>query len=355
MDFTLQLSELNIELTRDCNLNCPHCMRYEPNEPMDAYRGSVISKEIIDALFERYRHIDLIVITGGEPMLHPEMITYLVDKIIEKQVYIEQIQIITNGTIASEEAVTALNRAYNYIIENCVNWANAVVLGVSERFHDNKISKQKVYDFYKEHCLFPVEYASPKISTGGKFALAYAGRAKALPDTTVRYYNPVNHKICISPEKKVLCQIDLSISGNFVTHGQCSFQDADRPENIICSVNDDLLLALVHWNYEHPLNCKEAQYVSDCQQYFDGKAGWATDDDLKDAKLGIEHYSSLNSNRKEIHKQFPALYPDDIENLSDLTQEKSKLYCQMHAALLNNKRSKETCTDASCWCTCPPR
>lgn len=29
MDYELHLAGLEIEITRDCNLNCPHCMRYE--------------------------------------------------------------------------------------------------------------------------------------------------------------------------------------------------------------------------------------------------------------------------------------------------------------------------------------
>lgn len=70
MDFELQLAGLEIKLTRDCNLKCPHCMRYEPNEAMDAYRGTVITSKIIDALFDRYRHIELLLLTGGEPTLH---------------------------------------------------------------------------------------------------------------------------------------------------------------------------------------------------------------------------------------------------------------------------------------------
>lgn len=44
MDYELHLAGLEIEITRDCNLNCPHCMRYEPNEPMDAYRGTMTQK-----------------------------------------------------------------------------------------------------------------------------------------------------------------------------------------------------------------------------------------------------------------------------------------------------------------------
>ena len=139
MDYELHLAGLEIEITRDCNLNCPHCMRYEPDEPMDAYRGTVIAPEVIDALFDRYRHIELLLLTGGEPMLHPEIITYIVDKIIEKQVYVEQIQVITNGTIASKEAVTALNKAYEYITENCVDWEYPVHIGISTDYHDNQV------------------------------------------------------------------------------------------------------------------------------------------------------------------------------------------------------------------------
>ena len=64
------------------------CLRVNVSRPsMDAYRGTVITPDVIDALFDRYRHIELLLLTGGEPMLHPEMITYIVDKIIEKQVY----------------------------------------------------------------------------------------------------------------------------------------------------------------------------------------------------------------------------------------------------------------------------
>ena len=166
MDYELHLAGLEIEITRDCNLNCPHCMRYEPDEPMDAYRGTVIAPEVIDALFDRYRHIELLLLTGGEPMLHPEMITYIVDKIIEKQVYVEQIQVITNGTIASEEAVTALNKAYKYITENCVDWEYPVHIGISTDYHDNQSSIQTVYNFYKQQCKFDVRFHADDLPDG---------------------------------------------------------------------------------------------------------------------------------------------------------------------------------------------
>ena len=91
-------------------------MRHRQMSQWMPYRGTVIAPEVIDALFDRYRHIELLLLTGGEPMLHPEIITYIVDKIMGSRIYVEQIQVITNGTIASEEAVTALNKAYSILL-----------------------------------------------------------------------------------------------------------------------------------------------------------------------------------------------------------------------------------------------
>ena len=70
---------LEIEITRDCNLFCPHCMRYEPGESMEPYRGSSIPREYIDALFEKHKIFGEILLTGGEPLLHPEIISYIID------------------------------------------------------------------------------------------------------------------------------------------------------------------------------------------------------------------------------------------------------------------------------------
>lgn len=356
MDYELHLAGLEIEITRDCNLNCPHCMRYEPNEPMDAYRGTVIAPEVIDALFDRYRHIELLLLTGGEPMLHPEMITYIVDKIIEKKVYVEQIQVITNGTIASKEAVTALNKAYKYITENCVDWEYPVHIGISTDYHDNQSSIQTVYNFYKQQCKFDVRLHQVDLSDAKQLSLTYSGRAKTLTNIN-EHLDPINHKICTTADGKVLCMLDLTLTGNFVLATQHSFQDADNPENILCPVDGNLLLAIMQWNYNHPLNCEEVkvkawtQHTLDTGNYFGKKA---TSHDYEICKQSLEYYNDTEIYRKEVHEQFPALYPDDIENISNMSEEQSYLCCQIQATLLQRMRSS-TPIDTSCWCTCPKK
>lgn len=71
----------------------------------------------------------------------------------------------------------------------------------------------------------------------------------------------------------------------------------------------------------------------------------------RDCNLNCPHCMRY---RKEVHEQFPALYPDDIENISNMSEEKSYLCCQIQATLLQRMRSS-TPIDTSCWCTCPKK
>lgn len=276
--------------------------------------------------------------------------------IIEKQVYVEQIQVITNGTIASEEAVTALNKAYKYITENCVDWEYPVHIGISTDYHDNQSSIQTVYNFYKQQCKFDVRLHQVDLSDTKQLSLAYSGRAKTLTNIN-EHLDPINHKICTTADGKVLCMLDLTLTGNFVLATQHSFQDADNPENILCPVDGNLLLAIMQWNYNHPLNCEEVkvkawtQHTLDTGNYFGKKA---TAHDYEICKQSLEYYNDTEIYRKEVHEQFPALYPDDIENISNMSEEQPYLCCQIQATLLQRMRSS-TPIDTSCWCTCPKK
>lgn len=69
----------------------------------------------------------------------------------------------------------------------------------------------------------------------------------------------------------------------------------------------------------------------------------------------VSQYGNVISTTGTVpHEQFPALYPDDIENISNMSEEKSYLCCQIQATLLQRMRSS-TPIDTSCWCTCPKK
>ncbi len=102
--------ELGIELTRRCNEKCEHCLR-GPAENID------LSKEVIDSLFDNnnIRLIENLLLSGGEPTMNGEALSYLVDKIIEKRVVIGTYRVIINGTYYDPKFGDAIKRLHEYI------------------------------------------------------------------------------------------------------------------------------------------------------------------------------------------------------------------------------------------------
>lgn len=88
------MSTLAIEMTRRCNLNCNFCGK-------GTAQNIDISKEIIDKTLDEMQntYIHDLRISGGEPLLAPEMICYLVDQIIKRHIYINKVFMFTNGNV----------------------------------------------------------------------------------------------------------------------------------------------------------------------------------------------------------------------------------------------------------------
>jgi len=53
-----------IEVTRQCNLECKHCLRGNQQKIS-------VNMWDVDTLFTIIKYIDTLVLTGGEPALHP--------------------------------------------------------------------------------------------------------------------------------------------------------------------------------------------------------------------------------------------------------------------------------------------
>lgn len=102
-------SDLQFELTRRCNQSCAHCCRGE-SQAVD------LSKEIIDAFFERNHIINIsrLTFSGGEPTLNGEVLEYLVDKIIENNIKVITFVLSINGLNYDEAFVRGLNKLNEY-------------------------------------------------------------------------------------------------------------------------------------------------------------------------------------------------------------------------------------------------
>lgn len=103
----INLDSLAIEVTRRCNLKCPHCMR-GPSQNID------MTKETMYAALHMFDSVDHICFSGGEPLLNPDLIIYALDIIIEEELDVHNVSITTNGQIFSKPLVDALNRFNRY-------------------------------------------------------------------------------------------------------------------------------------------------------------------------------------------------------------------------------------------------
>lgn len=81
----LLMDTLTFEVTRKCLQECKFCMRGK-SQNID------MQKEVVDALFfnsdYQITDINVLFFSGGEPLLNPYIIEYIIDIIIETGIYV---------------------------------------------------------------------------------------------------------------------------------------------------------------------------------------------------------------------------------------------------------------------------
>jgi len=99
-----------LEITRRCDLNCGYC--YQTNDPSSDKSIYQVEKELIAIL--RLRKTDTVLISGGEPLIHPEL------ESIVKMVKSHNVKpvLLTNGNVLNEKKITALkaNGLFGFVI-----------------------------------------------------------------------------------------------------------------------------------------------------------------------------------------------------------------------------------------------
>ena len=103
----LTFDGLCIEVTRRCNMLCPHCFRGE-QQNID------IDNSYIDELFRKTDIIHSLTITGGEPTLAIDKLEYIIDKLYEYKIPIFEFHLFTNALIFNDRIVSVLKDTVNW-------------------------------------------------------------------------------------------------------------------------------------------------------------------------------------------------------------------------------------------------
>ena len=223
-----------IEVTRRCNMSCPHCLRGDA-------QAVNMPKEYIDSLFSQVDFIETLTISGGEPSLVPEIIHYIIDSAKTHSTEISNFYIVTNAKTVSEEFLTALIRLYAYCSDNEMSG-----LAISlDQFHDNvpeeNVKLLKAFAFTEERG----EMGEKSIIEMGRAIVRGLGRRDISCDELIieSYDDQIDVQDAI---------LYLNTKGNIIRGCDFSYEAQDEEEMILCKVDDlaKTLEGMVHQHLE---------------------------------------------------------------------------------------------------------
>lgn len=334
------IATLSFEMTRRCNLKCKWCSKGEA-------QNLNITPEIIDKTIDEVSdyYINCIRIFGGEPFLVPELVVYLIDKIIEKKIKVAMIQVSTNSTIMNESIRKAFCRFIEYgktiqdkrkdievyfsdklsspQFERIKNKDVMIAVCLSTWEHDNKNLIGKVYNFYN------------KIDSQYFIVVdQYEQFGDTKPIVAIEGLAEKNHKMFSKEELKIVrliwnkfCIIDdsdienpcikktISVGANGKLYVGCTMSYENIEKNYLFNILDcknDFWHRVDLWCWENPIYIKANDFI----EMYNG-IHWQIENGYKDmlpqnnlveavnkVKTQIDVYETI---LKEYHPQLPHL------------------------------------------------
>lgn len=113
------MQELCIEVTRHCNLDCTHCLRG------DAQKKHFDYTFLVEFLRKTgVRNISSLTLTGGEPLLRPDIIDQIIETLKLFDVSVGNFYIATNGTAFTKKSLQVIGKLYSHCYEKEMCYIN---------------------------------------------------------------------------------------------------------------------------------------------------------------------------------------------------------------------------------------
>ena len=152
----INIYSLAVEVTENCNMLCPHCLRGDA-------RDKDIDIDKFNIFLSRIKSIDKMVITGGEPLLRPEGIKSIINSLRGHGIDCDTISMITNGTH---------NKEIPEILDYCNDFAYTYIIFSNDMYH--QMNPELAHKLTKTHYVYPL------VTDSGEHGLINIGRAKNL-------------------------------------------------------------------------------------------------------------------------------------------------------------------------------
>lgn len=219
-----------IEVTRQCNLECKHCLRGNQQKIS-------VNMWDVDTLFSQIKYIEVLVLTGGEPALHPHRIRAITSIARNKGVTINNFYISTNGTISTNDFLSSIFDLWMYCNvndESCMEISNDV-------FHDMKKIQQNM-DRLSVFSFTRFRYRPNEFEFSDRFPeyiYDYEGKKDIISEGKGKKYNDL--QIPVPDFKKTIergesFDIYLNSKGNIVLGCDWSYETQDK--YYLCHVSE---------------------------------------------------------------------------------------------------------------------
>ena len=313
--FKLSYKELAIEVTRRCNMKCSHCMR-------GSAENHTISKEVVDRLFDEVSTIGTLLLTGGEPFLEPEMIDYIFDAIIKRNIPIARIGVVTNGTIRDKRIAESLNKIGKYVAGN---WnqkltkkqiRQIVRVSISNDSYHMKDNIMETLKFYRgllnDNCI--ILKKTQKDITSVLYLGNAADESFVLDEGKKYKYNITPYRVSFMNDDDgkpiaIDTMIQIGYDGKILIGEDSSYEQQDK-NNYGNILNKHMSTLLAEGAFDEPFTEDEAHMRDTLYTLYKNKD--FSDMSKETMQYLLATYEFVYCARERFHKAYPSLKFEDV-------------------------------------------
>lgn len=224
----IEFDTLAIEVTRDCNMRCPHCLRGD-NEKL------YMDFETIRPILAMTSSITQLLFTGGEPSLNIPLMNQVLDFVKSHHIPVHGFYLATNGKIMTDEFILCLHKWYQYCSLDTFDEDYIGVALSQDIFHED-IPKEhetalRAFSFFRED----------KFTDFNQSNIIATGRASNLSSDDFQMWDyPTKDDFTVEEIDEDTLRIPdefyISANGNIVPGCNLSYEDIDM--NPLCNTND---------------------------------------------------------------------------------------------------------------------
>ena len=230
----MYIENLHLEVTRNCTLECEHCLRGESQKVN-------MSPKVLDTVFDNVTQVDFLLLTGGEPLLAIQTLERLAEILKQKKVKVNKIIIVSNGTVCSERVLNVLKE-----LASCSYFMFKVSNNIFHNLELNRLNLTSIRDrnldlFKNSEIIWNFDDSYGKENEGiCKASILRLGKAKEISPERLAEINTISTEeyIIVNPDTprqpettieddKVLGYITVDVYGDIVTYGQ-EFAEEDK-------------------------------------------------------------------------------------------------------------------------------